>query len=232
MKKNSFLTNATFAFMFIMVLFSACNKDDNNNANTNTGLKALSTQYLICANRNPGGVGFDFEYDGKTGGANNIDSLSVTGFTEDIIVKTIKADNNGTAGAINFIALHNGAQAVNYSIIDTNCVGLNCFKQLSYDVVLTKKISFTADDNSFNLTGLATGTSGAPLLTEVSTQIKKLVIGNKWLTTAKNDIANDEIIWIIKTAEDRWVKFIVFEFPASNAPTANGYVNIDWAFLN
>lgn len=80
--------------------FTSCEKDDDNNNNDNQEqFQSLNSPYLICANRNPGGVGFDFVYDGETGGANYLDSLTVSDFEYDIIIRTIKAEKpDGSLG--------------------------------------------------------------------------------------------------------------------------------------
>lgn len=231
MKRYIGLLSAIIALLAITI--SSCENNDDDDKKSGTGdFSSLSSPYLICANRNPGGVGFDFEYNSETGGANNMDSLTVTDFKVDALVKTIKADNAGTAVAINFIALNNNAKVVNYSAIDPDCTGLTDFESLTYEIANAKNLSFTSDSTGFDLSTLNTGTSGGPLLSEVTVHLKKLIMGDKWKVTAKNAIADDELIWIIKTDEGRWVKFIVTEFPSSNAPTANGYISIEWDFLN
>jgi hypothetical protein len=214
------------------IALTACENDNDDDKKSTTGeFSSLSSPYLICTNRNPGGVGFDFEYNNQTGGANNMDSLTVTDFTIDALVKTIKADNAGTAAAVNYITLNNNALAVNYSAVDPNCTGLTDFESLTYEIANAKNLKFISDSTGFDISALNTGTSGRPLLSEVNIHLKKLVIGDKWKATAKNTIADDELIWIIKTSEGRWVKFIVTEFPSSNAPTVNGYISIEWDFL-
>lgn len=221
------------AAILLVCMVSCSNDDDDDSENSDETFTAISSPYLICANRNPGGVGFDFEYEGKIGGANNMESLSVSDFEADIVVKTIKSDKDGTAAAINYITLSNGAEAINYSSMDATCKGYTMFQSLTYATAFANNITFSPDEASFSLTGLTTGTSGSPLMAEVNEQITKLIIGNQWLASAKNTIEEDELIWIIKTQENRWVKLIVTKFPAvTNAPTATGYIAIEWAFLN
>jgi hypothetical protein len=232
MKRLNFLLQI-MALSAISLIYVSCSDDDDDNQNTETKgkFKAIEAPYLICANRNPGGVGFDFKYDSKSGGANNMDDVSVSDFKEDLIIKTIKTDKDGSANAVNFITLNNGATAVNYSNIDNNCCGITAFNALTYKTVSEKTLSFKFDDQNFSLDNLSSGTSGLPLFSEVQPQVKKLFIGDAWKAPAKNDVEDDEPIWIIKTQEGHLVKFIVNEFPASNAPTANGYVNIQWSLL-
>jgi len=234
MKKLHFYFKPVLLFLLSGLFFISCDKgDDPEPEESSSTFTSLSSPYLICANRNPGGVGFDFEYDGKTGGANNMDSLTVDDFEADVVIKTIKADSDGSATSANMITLNNGAQAVNYSSSDASCKGYTAFQNLTYSTASAKGLTFSSDGSGYTLTGLTNGTSGFPLLTEVNTQIAKLVIGDKWKAPAKNSVADDEPIFIIKTQEGLWVKLIVTEFPATtNAPTATGYVAIEWALMN
>ena len=231
MKKLNF---AILLFVSIsFVFFSSCEKDDdtNNNNNNQEQFKSLISPYLICASRNPGGIGFDFEYKGKTGGANNLDSLSVSNFEYDLMIKTIKAEKpDGTLGGMPYIALAVNAEAVNYSAVDTTCKGYTAFQNVTKSNL--KDFTFESDDTGFDLSNLTTGNTGKPLMSEVNKEYKKLVIGDKWKAAAKNDIADDELVWIIKTAEGRWIKLIVTDFPADPAPTATGYVALEWNFVN
>lgn len=234
MKKSQFYLKS---FMFILLsgfVFVSCDKNDDPEPEESTStFTSLSSPYLICANRNPGGVGFDFEYDGKTGGANNMDSLTVDDFEADVVLKTIKADSDGSTASANMMTLNNGAQAVSYSSVDASCKGYTAFQNLTYGTASSKGLTFSSDGADYTLSGLTNGTSGFPLLTEVNAQIAKLVIGDKWKAPAKNTVADDEPVFIIKTMEGRWIKLMVTEFPATtNAPTATGYIAIEWALMN
>lgn len=221
------------SFFTALALFAVgCDKDDNNpvSGGDSAIFTSLESPYLICASRNPGGVGFDFEYDGKTGGANNMDSLTVNDFTYDIKIITTKAEKaDGTLAGMPHIELSESAQAVNYSAVDTTCTGITAFENLTASNM--KAVTFKSDDASFDLSGLETGTTGKTLVSNLQTEYKKLVIGDKWKTTANNDIADDEIVWVIKTSEGRQVKLIVTDFPADPAPTSTGYIAVDWDFI-
>ncbi len=66
------------------VLFTSYEKDEEDNPTPNESqFIRLESPYLICANRNPGDVGFDFEYNGEKGGANNLDFLTADDFPAD-----------------------------------------------------------------------------------------------------------------------------------------------------
>ncbi len=228
----------TFKYLLIILTclfftFTSCEEDDdNNNQNDNQEqFQSLYSPYLICGSKNPGGVGFDFEYNGETGGANNLDSLTVSDFTYDIKIRTIKVEKpDGNPGGMPYIALAASAEAINYSAVDTTCKGYTAYQNLTNGDLQT--ISFESDDTGFDLSGLTTGTTGYPLMSEVQAEYQKLVIGDKWKNPAMNDIAGDEPVWIIKTIEGRLVKLIVTDFPADPAPTATGYVALEWDFVD
>ncbi len=225
-----------FAFLLLsgsLLIFTSCNDDDDNDdAPTEIStFSSLESPYLICANRNPGGVGFDFTYNETTGGANNIDSLTVNDFTYDLKVRTIKGEKtDGSTGGAPYIQLSDGTKAVNYSAVDTTCVGITKFNALSVSGL--KSYTLSSDDSSFDVSSLETGDTGSPLMTALNKEYKKLVIGATWKTTANNEIDEDELIWIVQTQEGDLVKFIVTDFPASPAPTTTGYIAITWDYLN
>ncbi|MDP8238789.1 MAG: hypothetical protein P9X24_06850 [Candidatus Hatepunaea meridiana] len=215
----------------LLIALTSCDDDNNNVVNpVEEQFVSLSSPYLICATRNPGGVGFDFEYSGEQGGANNLDSLTVSDFAYDAIIRTVKAEKpDGCLGGMPYIALASNAEAVNYSAVDTTCKGYPAYQNLVESDLLS--FTFAKDDSDFNLSDLTKGDTGKPLLNEVKAEFNKLVIGQRWKTSANNETSGDELIWIIKTPENRWVKLIVTDFPANPAPTATGYIALEWGFL-
>lgn len=231
MKTKSLFLNVIIALMGSM-MFISCDKDDNENIKPDESqFVSLNAPYLICAGRNPGGVGFDFEYKGEKGGTNNLDSPTVDDFAYDLKILTIKGEKpNGSLGGAPFIKLFDSTvEAVNYSTVDVTCKGITAFKNLNKSNILNYTLQTDAAD--FNISSLPTGTTGKPLMQDLMRECSKLVIGQKWKSTANNDIADDEPVWIIKTPEDRLVKLIVIDFPAI-APTKTGYVSIEWDFVN
>ncbi len=219
------------ALAFWGILITSCEKDKKDDPTpTESKFVSLESPYLICANRNPGGVGFDFEYNGEKGGANNMDSLTVDDFAYDLKIKTIKAEKtDGSLAGTPFIQLYENVKAVNYSSVVTSCKGYTCFQNLNSSNIQTYTLQ--ADNSNFNLTSVQTGTTGNPLLQNLNQELNKLVIGQKWKETASNTIADDEPIWIIQTREGKIIKFIVTQFPANPAPTSTGYVNIVWDYV-
>jgi len=219
------------AFPIATILFTSCEKDEDDEPTPiENQFVSLESPYLICANRNPGGVGFDFEYKGEKGGANNLDSLTVEDFTYDLKILNIKAEKpDGSLGGAPYIQLSATAQAVNYSAIDTTCKGFTDFTNLNSSNI--QNYTLQSDDPSFDIASVPTGNTGKPLMQDLLQEYNKLVIGQKWKEAAHNDIADDEPIWIIKTEEGRSVKFIVTDFPADPAPTSTGYIAVEWNFV-
>lgn len=214
------------------VLFTSCEKEGNDDPEKKENqFVSLTSPYLICASRNPGGVGFDFEYNGEKGGANNLDDLTVEDFIYDVKVLTIKGEKpDGTLGGAPYIQLSAKAKAVNYSAIDNSCTGISDFKSLSQSNI--KNYLLQSDDSSFDVTTLPSGSTGSPLMQQLTQEYNKLVIGQRWKEAANNDIADDEPIWILQTEEGKIVKFIITDFPADPAPTTSGYIAISWDFVN
>jgi hypothetical protein len=231
MKTKFWLFLAIFPFLAGAVLVS-CDENGNENPDPNEGnFTCLESPYLICATRNPGGVGFDFEYDGEAGGANYIDSTSVTDFEEDIVIKTIKGEKpDGSLGGAPYFKLYdNSVGAVNYSSVDTSCKGLTAFNNLNSSNI--QDYTLQNDDESFDVSAVPTGNTGKPIMADLMTEYGKLVIGIKWKSAANNDVDDDEPVWIINTRDGRLVKLIVTDFPADPAPTSTGYIALTWDFV-
>lgn len=215
-----------------VVLSTSCEKEGNEDPkNDNDQFESLTSPYLICASRNPGGVGFDFEYAGKKGGANNLDDPTVEDFTYDVKILTIKGEKpDGTLGGAPYIQLSTNSKAINYTTIDHSCTGISDFTNLNQSNI--QNYLLQSDGSSFDLTSLPTGSTGSPLMQQLLQEYNKLVIGQRWKEAANNDIADDEPIWIIQTEEGRIVKFIITDFPADPAPTTTGYIAISWDFVD
>ncbi len=223
-----------WALALFSLCFTSCSDDDDEDPQpqpTPSTFTSLESPYLICANRNPGGVGFDFYYDGKAGGANNMESLTVNDFKADMVIRTMKGEKpDGSMAGLPFIQLFEGSKAINYSEVDFNCTGLTEFYTLSISDL--PSLEYQSDDASFTLSGLQSGSTGKPLVSSLNQQYKKLIIGDKWKAAAINDIEGDEPIWIIQLADGKYAKMIVPDFPADPAPTATGYIDIQWALID
>lgn len=239
MKKITFPVYALFALLMLATV-SCENDDDDNNPAVKYKFESLETPYLVCAGRNPGGIGFDFEYDGDKGGAFNIDDETASeNLKYDLKIRTIKGEKgDGSLGGAPFVQLHNDVQAVNYSAVDATCTGITKFNALTSTGL--KNYTLANDDASFDVSNVTTGETGAPLMGKLQTEYAKLVIGEAWKAAAKNDKADDEPIWIVKTREGRLIKLIVTDFPADPAAypnhdpavTATGFVDVIWDYLD
>ena len=100
--------------ILIGISLASCS-DDSSTAPTTAGggnnFEGLESPYLICAGRNPGGIGFDFEYKSAVGGAYNIDANEIADLAADMIIKTVKSEKpDGTLCGMPYIALNNGAK--------------------------------------------------------------------------------------------------------------------------
>lgn len=230
MKAKTLFYYAIMALVVCLPLVSCDDSDDDEEKVVGKKFVSMESPYLICASRNPGGVGFDFEYKGEKGGANAMEALTVDDFEYDIKIRTIKGEKpDKTLGGAPYIKLFKTVEAVNYSSVDTKCKGVSAFNQLNASNI--KEYILKSDGNDFDVSSVTKGTTGKPLMQPLMEEYAKLVVGQKWKKAANNDIADDEPIWIIKTREGRMVKLIVSDFPSNPAPTATGYVSILWDFV-
>ncbi len=221
--KNSVIIFVTLAFWSI--LLTSCKKDVDKPITPVSKFVSLENPYLICSSRNPGGVGFDFEYKGEKGGANNMDSLTVSDFEYDLKIRTIKAEKpDGSLGGSAFIQLYETVKAVNYSSVDTTCKGYSDFQNLTSSNI--QNYTLQSDNSSFNLASVPVGTTGSPLMQNLNQELNKLVIGQRWKDATSNTIADDEPIRLIQTHEGKIVKFIVTQMHANPAPTSTGHAKI------
>jgi len=167
------------------VFFTSCEKDEDDNPTPNESqFVSLESPYLICANRNPGGVGFDFEYNGEKGGANNLDSLIVEDFAYDLKIRTIKGEKpDGSLGGAPYIQLSTTAQAVNYSAVDTTCKGFTDFTNLNSSNI--QNYILQSDDALFDISTVPIGSTGSPLMQQLMQEYNKLVIGTKMERSSK-----------------------------------------------
>lgn len=187
-----------------------------------------SNPYLVCAGRNPAGIGFDFSYQKQKGGALEMALLEDDMYKTvavDMVIRTIKAEKEGKPMGCPFIQLFHGAKALKYS----EKTGLQAYKTLSNISIDPSK--FVMDQEEFDVNSIAVSASGFREYALVRKQFDKLVIGDHWKMPLFNSINDDEPIWIIKTSDNKYVKMIVSEFPSKKAPTKTGYCNIEWDLI-
>lgn len=184
--------------------------------------------YLVCAGRNPAGIGFDFSYQSQKGGALEMALLEDEMYQNvqvDMVIRTIKAEKDGKPMGCPFIQLFHGATALEYS--ETS--GIEAYNTLS--TVALDPSSFELDKVGFDVNSIAVSASGFRNYALVRQQFNKLVVGDRWKISLFNSKDADEPIWIIKTGENKYIKMIVSEFPSKNAPTKTGYCTIEWDLI-
>lgn len=222
--------------VFIFVTCISCSKDEEKVIPNYDGkFYPLNPPYILCIGQNPGGIVFDFIYNGEKAGANNFDYPSVKDIDPDLMIKNSKCklpQGMTGGGGMPHFRLCKGASAINYTEINPKCKGFNKYEELIKSEVMGLK--FKEDDSSFDLSKLELTDWGVPSYKDMINEFKKLVIGNIWKKTAHNDIEGDELIWIIKTKEGEFIKMIVTMFPAKNKEgrTLNGNIDMQWDILN
>jgi len=242
------LHKISFGFFVVILAFvisfsiAACEHNEGKEQPT-----YLENPYLICANRNPGGVAFDFVIDGEIGRAVYMDEYPE--FEYDVLIKTIKVEKpDSTSGGAPAAYLYGDSSDVTNATLAFNASSLESIGTGSegYNVVTSVTAEITAglqaDKAGFDLSGVPVGSTSLPLLSGpngVGKQYQKLVIGNKWIGAAKTGDkkgpSGDEQVWIVKTREGRYAKMMFTAFPASTeigAETPTGYVAIEWDLLD
>ncbi len=225
-------------FLSLTLIISNCQKDRNNPLDPKADnyiepIPPVTSPFLICANRNPGGVGFDFVMDGEKGAAYNLDE--VPDLEWDVYIKVYKGVTNdgGNLFGKPFIKLY--STTVLAKVVSTNGqAGYNAITStagstsgLAADGIAVMNITEVKRDSNNNLWYKKTPPGGGHGLKYF---YDKIIIGEKWKKSAK--AKKNQKTYIIKTREARHAKFMVKEFPASGAPTPTGYVDIIWDLLD
>lgn len=223
----------------IVVLGVSCASDSSDDDEKTSS--ALESPYLICASRNPGGVGFDFVSD-RSGVAYDLDKIPDLEY--DLKIKSVKAYKNVKGEVLKkgapYAELYgtstdntaNAAEAVRV----TGITGITGYGTIA-TAGMAQSYTYGLDTKNFSKTGLDASSDGFLIYdkvgstTDVKGQMAELAIGEKWISTAKNATADNEAVWLIKTREGQYVKLIFTEFPASGAATSTGYVAIKWELL-
>jgi hypothetical protein len=251
--KKWFVTDLTFIFAIALAFVAAisligCGEDDGVDeivtGGTSIDAPPLESPFLICAGRNPEGVGFDFISD-NPGVAYNMSEAPDLEY--DILIRVLKAETpDGEVKGNPYVKLYGDVggppdavmafDASSLSNVQTGDAGYNALTGVTDDILS----GLQKDLAGFDLDGVEKGEFGFPLFAgegNLSDQLKKLVIGDKWKSTAKNKEgesrpSGDEQVWVIRTREGKFVKFIFCDFPAINAPTPTGYVAAKWEVIN
>jgi len=239
--QNYYSDEGTSGFITLQYFYQADGSTDLADDSEAAVFESLSSPYLICANRNPGGVGFDFVFKGKAGGAKNMDESPDLKY--DLYIKTVKGEKpDGSQAGMPAVVLFGDSSSVGSAVkafeasslaaIGTGDAGYNALTAVTAEITA----GLRADAAGFTLTGLETGTTGSPTVKALNAQYKKLAIGDKWKAAAqtgdRTGPSGDEPIWVIKTREGRHVKMMFSAMPAAGAPTETGYVAIKWDLID
>jgi hypothetical protein len=228
------------AIVFLIVAgLLACDGEDEFLPDEVTGtFKAVEGPFVLNQDRYPEGVGFDFVYREEAGGANYLDSLSVSDFKYDVAIKPMVLESKEgpvmhTAYAVLYGDVNhrtNAALAINYSEYDSTMRGHADYEDLELEAAKTG--TERADQGTINMREVDNGGTGFPLETQFLIELKKLVIADDWLQAATNDVAGDEPIWVIKTRENRYVKFIILQYQEPATPQGTAQLEVDWTLFS
>ena len=234
------LKNIPLLCITIMLVFlGACENKEYPGKKVVGSFDTLKQPYDIHPERNPAGIGIDFYYKYHRGGANNMDDLSVSDFKHDIRIKAVKAKSiEGDIRIIPYIVLYgsanhrtNAAMAYEYSKKDSAMRGASAYEDITLEEA--KSPLESPDLGSMNFEKVEKDSSrNVYLENDLRIQLKKLVIADKWLKSLRNSVENDEPVWIIRTRDNKHVKFMVTEYPAEDAPAQDGYIRLRWKVLN
>lgn len=214
-----------------MVSMMSCAPTDEAPKETNSTVSPVTSPYLICANRNPGGIVFDFVVGGNTGAAYNADQTNSVEW--DLRVQVYKGVTNdgGTLMGKPFVKLYSTTVLASNvaTVTNTNttsyagitAVTTELTNTLVADTLATFDLSAVSNDNSGNL--YYNTSSG------LKTYYDQMVIGENW----KSPVSKQEkmCIYVIKTREGRHVKLIIKTF-GKNSSVGSGYIAIDWALID
>jgi len=239
--QNYYSDEGISGFITLKYFYQADGSTDLADDSEAAVFESLSSPYLICASRNPGGVGFDFVFKGKAGGAQNMDESPDLKY--DLYIKTIKGEKpDGSQAGMPAVILFGDSSSVGSAVkafeassLESNATGDAGYNALTA-VTSEITVGLRADAAGFTLTGIETGATGSPTVNALNAQYKKLAIGDKWKAAAqtgdRTGPSGDEPIWVIKTREGRHVKMMFIAMPAAGAPTETGYVSIKWELID
>ncbi|MBN2039794.1 MAG: hypothetical protein JW864_07120 [Spirochaetes bacterium] len=225
-------------------LFTGCFSDDDNSDSTNKIAEAESP-YLICVNRNPGGVGIDLD----SGKAYNIDDNA--DFDWDIRVKTykgVKNDGNGNPIMAGSPFIKMKGTAVTAAVWATtgksnyDAITFSDIASLVYESDDEAELDIgsvdTIQDGEFTETQLESGSaavgdyyyawSGKNGLKQ---EYSKMTIGETWKSFSANTDDTDDKIYIVKSDEGNYFKVMVPDFGPNSDIGESGYIDIIWESL-
>ncbi len=227
---------------------AGCFWDDSDDDDPSA--QEVTSPFLICANRNPGGVGIDLD----SGKAYNIDDYP--GFDWDIRIKTMKGAQVTAAKALSlvggpYIKLRESvvsavkwstAGSSNYDAITLsayNASGLSPIAGIAeidlstVDTVLEGE--FTTSELS--AAGVAIGNyyynssySGLSK-TGLKQKYATLVMGEAWKSAAANTSHTDDYIYIVRSSGGSYYKLMFTDIGENSDIAQSGYIKVVWRKL-
>ena len=248
MKKNLLFLLSAFA----LLLIPGC---DYSGDDDKAGVSPVESPYLICVNRNPGGVGFDFD----SGVAYNLDENPNMDW--DLRIKTLKGHKDAnprigykgrpvidlagvSPGGVSGYRHSTGVDETAYNAFaSSDATGTFTFDPVDgYDITNVASITYNHGEGdetgyvyagTFNSTDYDSDAEDDNTLREVYNASFALANygtnGGFEYWWASGSFATP--LYVIKTDQGTVVKFWLEEFPATNAATTSGYINIRWEVL-
>lgn len=253
MKKTLLLALTTVA---LLMLVPGC--DDSSDDKKDPGLSPVETPYLICVNRNPGGVGFNFD----SGVAYNLDENPGMDWDLRIITHKGHKDANPRSGykgrpvidlagtSSDGVSAYRHATGVdetayeNFALTDVVDASFAFDPVDGYDISTVAGITYDYSDGNGEQTGYVyagTFNSTDYDIDAESDNTLREVYNASFILANYGTNGGFEYWWaggsfatplyVIKTDQGKVVKFWLEEFPATNAATTSGYINIRWEVL-
>lgn len=223
------------AAILMTAVYTGCEGDG-----TGGGSGTVTSPFLVCGGRNPGGVGIDLD----SGTAWNLDDNPT--FDWDVMFQTKKGVRNAGGWVLKgapYIKLRQHLWAYEY----TGGTGVTVYNALTdnpgetlveetepdpldfsgVDKVLDTDPAY-AEDNSLlgKMYYAASGKAG------LKQEYTPLVIGESWKGAAGNTNDDDDKIYIIESDQGTLFKFIVTNFGPNSDLGEPGYAEIEWAEIN
>ncbi len=221
------------------LVMTGCYDDSSGDDDASVG--PVTSPFLVCGGRNPGGVGIDLD----SGTAWNLDDNPT--FDWDVMFQTKKGVRNAGGWVLKgapYIKLrqtvveaymHDETGVAEYDAItsdpltgtfapDTEADPLDFS---GVDKVEVGDDAYNADDSLLGkMYYAATGKAG------LKQEYTPLVIGESWKSAATNTDDTDDKIYIIESDQGTLFKFIVTNFGPSSDLGESGYAEIEWEELN
>jgi hypothetical protein len=245
-KKMLSLAIALVAFAGTISL-AGCFWDDSDD---DTSAQEVTSPFLICVNRNPGGVGIDLD----SGKAYNIDDYP--GFDWDIRIKTIKGAQVTSSKALSlvgapYIKLRESA----VSAVKWSSAGSTSYDAITLSAYTTSGLSLTVGIAEIDMSTVDTVLAGELTESELSTagvaignyyynsaysgfsktglkqKYATLVMGEAWKSAAANTSHTDDYIYIVRSSGGSYYKLMITDIGENSDIGQSGYIKVVWQKL-